>query len=190
MSDQGARRYPRTFHGLIVSMAVLVVAVVAIWAVNNATHSTPTTDESVDYRHNVAEIQQAGAPLKVVYPATLPKGWVATSADYTAQSGLGTKPIWSLGVVTSHHSFVGLRLESAPLASLVETYIDKNASADGQATVKTPVGSTWSTYSDSGGDHGYAEEIGDYVLLVYGSADKADMARFMTSLTTAPLSHS
>jgi hypothetical protein len=190
VSEQGAPRYQRTFHGLIVSMVVLVIAVVAFWALNNATHHTPTTDQSVDYQHAVAEVQQAGAPLRVVYPSTLPKGWTATSADYTPQSGLGTKPSWSLGVVTSHDSFVGLRLESAPVTALVSTYIDKDASSDGQVRLTTPVGSTWSTFSDAGGDHGYAEEVGDYVLLVYGSADKADMTRFMTSLTTAPLPRS
>lgn len=190
MSEQGAPRYQRTFHGMIVSMVVLVIAVVAFWALNNATHHTPTTDQSVDYKHSVAQVQQAGAPLHVVYPSTLPKGWTATSADYTAQSGPGTEPSWSLGVVTDHDSFVGLRLESAPLTSLVSTYIDKNAASDGQVTLSTPVGSTWSTFSDAGGDHGYAEEIGDYVLLVYGSADKADMTTFMTSLTTDPLPRS
>lgn len=190
MSEQGAPRYPRTFHGLIVSMVVLVVAVVAFWGLNNLTHSSPTTDERVDYLRNVAEIQRAGAPLKVIYPRTLPKGWKATSADYTAPDGLGTKPAWSLGVVTDHDTFVGLRLESAPLSELVSTYIDKNASTDGRATVATPVGNTWTTFSDRGGDHGYAEELGNYVLLVYGSGDKSDFATFMKSLTRDPLSHS
>lgn len=190
MSEQGAPRYPRTFHGLIVSMVVLVIAVVAFWALNNLTHSTPTTDQRVDYLHNVTEIQQAGAPLKVIYPRTLPKGWKATSADYTPPAGVGTKASWSLGVVTDHDTFVGLRLESAPLTQLVSTYIDKDASTDGPATVETPVGTKWTTFSDRGGDHGYAEELGNYVLLVYGSGDRSDFTTFMKSLTRDPVPQS
>lgn len=187
MSEQGARRYPRTFHGLIVSMVVLVVAVVGLWGLGRLTRSTPTTDESVDYLHNVADVQQAGAPLKVVYPSSLPHGWTATSADYRPASGVGTVASWSLGVVTDHHSFVGLRLEATPLSELVATYIDKSASKDGAVTLPTPLGSTWTAYSDRGGDHGYAEQLGDQVLLVYGSADKADFETFMKSLTQAPV---
>jgi hypothetical protein len=189
VSEQGARRYPRTFHGLIVSMVVLVVAVVGFWVVENGFHDTPDVGgAAVDYRSAVHEVQQAGAPLKVVYPSSLPHGWKATSADYTPPSGPGTEPTWSLGVVTSHHTFVGLRLEAAPLTSLVDTYIDKNAASDGSTSLRTALGDTWSTYSDRGGDTGYATELGDHVLLVYGSADQADFTTFMQSLTQAQLS--
>jgi hypothetical protein len=170
-------------------MVVLVVVVVAYWALNNGFHSTPNVGGvAVDYRGAVHDVQQAHAPLKVVYPSSVPRGWKVTSADYTPPSGPGTHPSWSLGAVTSHDTFVGLRLEEAPLSSLVDTYIDKNASSDGQATLHTRLGDTWSTYSDQGGDHGYALALGDDVLLVYGSADQADFRAFMTSLTRAQLS--
>lgn len=188
MSEQGARRYPRTFHGLIVSMVVLVIVVVVYWALNNLTHDTPNAAGSaVDYRSAVHDVQAADAPLKVIYPTSLPQGWKVTSADYVPQSGLGTKPAWSLGAVTDHDSFVGLRLEAAPLSSLVATYVDKNASSDGEKTLHTRLGDTWTTFSDQGGDTGYAMELGDYVLLVYGSADKADFTTFMQSLTRTEL---
>ncbi|WGL53409.1 DUF4245 family protein [Nocardioides sp. BP30] len=188
MSEQGARRYPRTFHGLIVSMVVLVIVVVVYWALNNVTHDTPNEGGSaVDYRSAVHDVQAAGAPLKVVYPTSLPQGWKATSADYAPPSGPGTGPTWGLGVVTDHDSFVGLRLEATPLTALVATYIDKNASSDGQKTLHTALGDAWSTFSDAGGDTGYAMQLGDDVLLVYGSADKADFTTFMQSLTQAEL---
>ena len=132
-------------------------------------------------------MQAADAPLKVIYPTSLPTGWKVTSADYTAQSGLGTTPAWSLGALTSHDTFVGLRLEATPLTSLVATYIDKNASQDGETTIHTAFGDTWTTFSDKGGDTGYAAQIGDDVLLVYGSADKADLTTFMQALTQAQL---
>ncbi|HEU4568624.1 MAG TPA: DUF4245 family protein, partial [Marmoricola sp.] len=108
MSEQGAPRYPRTFQGLIVSMVVLVVLVVGYWALNNGFHRTPDVGgAAVDYRGAVHDVQQAGAPLKVVYPSSLPQGWKVTSADYTPQDGPGTHPTWSLGAVTTHHTFVG-----------------------------------------------------------------------------------
>jgi hypothetical protein len=172
-------------------MVVLVVAVVGFWVVENGFHNTPDVGgTAVDYRSEVYDVQHAGAPLKVVYPGSLPSGWKATSADYTPPSGPGTQPGWSLGVVTSHHTFVGLRLEATPLSTLVDTYIDKNASSDGTATLHTGLGDTWSTYSDRGGDTGYATQLGDHVLLVYGSADKADFTTFMRSLTRAELTRS
>lgn len=191
VSEQGGGgRYPRTFHGLIVSMVVLVVVLVAYWALNNAFHSTPDSSaaRSVDYRSAVHDVQSAGASLKPIYPKSLPVGWRVTSADYIAQDGLGTKPAWSLGAVTPSDTFVGLRLEATPLASLVSTYIDKNASKDGETTIPTAFGDTWITFSDRGGDTGYATQHGKYVLLVYGSGSKADFTTFMQALTQAQIS--
>jgi hypothetical protein len=192
VSEQGSQRYPRTFQGLIVSMVVLVIAVVGFWAVNSGFHKSPdAAPTAVDYRASVREVQEAGAPLPVIYPGSLPSGWTATSADYIPQSGLGTEPAWGLGAVTDHHTFVGLRLEASPISSLVSTYVDKNAEKGAPATIHTAFGDTWSTYTDQGGDTGYAASVdGDYVLLVYGSADKADFTTFMQSLTDAKLPRS
>jgi len=188
VSEQGASRYPRTFRGLIASMIVLVVAVVGFWALNNGFHKHPDGGAvAVDYRGAVREVQVAGAPLRVIYPSSLPSGWTVTSADYTPQSGLGTQPAWSLGAVTDHDTFVGLRLEAAPLGSLITTYIDKNADKGDPTALHTAFGDTWTTYTDRGGDTGYATAVGDYVLLVYGSADKADFTAFMQALTDAKL---
>jgi hypothetical protein len=191
VSEQGARRYPRTFAGLIASMIVLVVAVVGFWALNNGFHQHPEGGPvAVDYHKTVGELQKAGAPLAVIYPSTLPSGWTATSADYTPQSGLGTQPSWSLGVVTAHHTFVGLRLAATSLDSLITTYVDKDAEKGSPTTVHTEFGDTWTTYTDRGGDTGYALTVGDDVLLVYGSADKADLTTFMQSLTSKRLAQS
>ena len=188
VSEQGASRYPRTFAGLIASMIVLVVAVVGFWALNNGFHQHPEGGAvAVDYRKTVAELQQADAPLHVIYPRSLPSGWTATSADYTPQSGLGTSPAWGLGVVTAHHTFVGLRLEAVSLSSLITTYVDKDAAKAPATTLSTAFGDSWTTYTDRGGDTGYALTVGDDVLLVYGSADKADFTTFMQSLTSKTL---
>ena len=44
---------------------------------------------------------------------------------------------------------------------------------------------TWRTFSDSGGDHAYAAEVGRDEVLVYGSADVADLRRVVGLLTDA-----
>ena len=191
MSEQGASRYPRTFHGLIVSMVVLVIAVVGFWAVNSGFHQSPDArPTAVDYRKTVHEVQEAGAPLHVIYPSSLPKGWTVTSADYTPPNGLGTEPAWSLGAVTDHDTFVGLRLEAAPLSSLIATYVDQDAEQGRPSTIPTRFGDTWDTFTDSGGDTGLGITVGKTELLVYGSADKADMVTFMDALTDAELPRS
>ncbi len=45
------------------------------------------------------------------------------------------------------------------------------------------VADTWQTFTDDGGDTGYAAEIGDEALLVYGSAPAGDIEAFMGLLT-------
>ena len=36
---------------------------------------------------------------------------------------------------------------------------------------------TWTTWTDEGGDTGYAAEVGDETVLVYGSAPAEDLKR-------------
>ena len=45
----------------------------------------------------------------------------------------------------------------------------------------------WATYSDPGGDHAFAAEVGDDAVLVYGSADEDGLLRLVESLTTEQL---
>ena len=42
---------------------------------------------------------------------------------------------------------------------------------------------SWQTWSDDGGDHGYSTELGDDALLVYGSAPVADIETYLGLLT-------
>jgi len=183
---QGARRYPRTFSGLVASMIVLIVAVVGYWVAQNLTHDAGTSVGAVDYRSEVAEIQQASGSadqLDVVYPTSLPAGWKVTSADYQP----GEQPEWRLGAVTDHNTFVGLVLSNGSTVGLVKTYVDADASSDGSVSMPSGVGDQWSAYSDTGGDHGYVTQLGGSTLLVYGSGSKDDFATFMSALTQDPI---
>ncbi|MFT4261767.1 MAG: DUF4245 family protein [Nocardioides sp.] len=186
---QGARRYPRTFGGLIGSMVVLVLAVVVYWGVQNLTHDHPTVKpEAVAYRETVAQVQQAG--YTVAYPTSLDKGWKATSVHFTP----GDRPAWGLGVLTSAGTYVGVAQEDADLSDLLTTYVDTSARQGADATISSPVGSTWTTWSDSGGDHAYATTLSvggeEQTLLVYGSASTADLQSVVESLSTAAVAGS
>jgi hypothetical protein len=168
-------------------MVVLVVAVVGYWAAQNLTHDAGSSVGPIDYRSEVEEIQGAsGSPgqLDIVYPSTLPSDWTVSSADYSP----GTQAQWNLGAYTAHDTFVGLVLaRDASPEGMVKTYVDADASSDGPATMPSGVGDAWTSYSDTGGDHGYVMQLGDAILLVYGSGSKDDFATFMAALTQDPI---
>lgn len=193
MSDQGSRRYPRTFGGLIASMIVLVVVVVPLALLNHwwsdAGRSSgggvaPVTPP-VDYLSVVREVQQSGQSL--VYPPKVPAEWTVTSADWDINTD-PTRPQWRLGIVAPGQQFVGFYEQNAPAETLVGETIGKDARRGEDATISTAVGEHWSSWSDSGGDIGYATAVGKHTLVVYGTSD-ADVRSLMGTLTDAKLPH-
>lgn len=177
----GARRYPRTFGGLIGSMIVLVLAVVAYYVVQRAFHDEPEVrPEAVDYLQTVQAAQQGG--YTIVYPASLPAGWRATEVHFTP----GDRPVWGLPMLTDDGRYVGIQQEDAPLDDLLDTYLPKGAHQGADAHLDSPVGSTWTTWSDGKRDHAFATQVGEDTVLVYGSAPVADLERLVGLLTTAP----
>jgi hypothetical protein len=181
---QGARRYPRTFGGLIGSLIVAVAVVVGYWVAQNLTHDAGTSITPVHYLSQVATVQQAqvageAGDLKAVYPTSIPQGWSANSSGYVP----GKHPQWRLGFLTGSDTFIGIAQAHDTVAGMVSIYVDKHAVTDATVHHPTAVGDTWRTFSDSGGDHAYALRLGDYTLLVYGSADSADFDALLSRLT-------
>lgn len=120
------------------------------------------------------------AGLSIVHPTRLPEGWMATSVDLRA----GDEPRWGLGMLTDEGDFVGLRQQDASIDELVHTYIDEEADSGPEASVHSDIATTWQTWTDSGGDHGYSTEVADDSLLVYGSAPPEDLEAFLGLLTS------
>jgi hypothetical protein len=179
----GARRYPRTFGGLIGSMIVLVLAVVGYYVVQNATHDQPEVKvEAADYLDTVRSVQQAG--VRVAYPASLPEGWIARDPRFTP----GDRPVWGLPMLTDDGRYVGVQQQDAPLSDLLDTYLPEGARQGEDVRLDSPVASTWTSWSDGKRDHAFAAEVGEDTLLVYGSAPVADLEELVRRLTTAPLS--
>ncbi len=176
MSEKPSR-YDRTFPGLIGAMIVTLLAVVAFVAWRGTFRDNKEVEvPTVDWRQSVELAQEANLPI--VAPTDLPDGWRATSVDLVA---VGDQR-WGMGVLTDSESFVGLRQQDASLVTMVETYIDKDAESGGEVTLESSVSTTWETWSDDGGDLGYATEVGDDVLLVYGSAGKEALEEFIALL--------
>jgi hypothetical protein len=177
-----AGRYQRSVAGGVGSMIVLVAVVLAFVAFRAVFRDNDGADvEPVDYLAVVGPAQEAG--VQVVYPPTLPEGWMATSVDFVP----GGRPAFGVGLLTDEEKFVGVRQEDDDLATLLETYVDDDAVEGDAVTVEGSVVPEWQEWSDAGGDHAYSATVGDTEVLVYGSAPTADLLTVVRSLTDAPL---
>ena len=179
MSER-AGRYQRTTGGFVGSLVIAVAVILAFVAFRALTRDdldVPT--ESVDYMEAVQAAQSAD--WKVVYPASLPKGWRATSVDVDPPRA------WDIGFLTSEGHFVGVVQQGGSLDSMLETYVDENAQRGGTVSLDTGIGGPWRSWSDSGGDHALSSDLGKDTVLVYGSASEADLEKMAELLTTDPV---
>ena len=179
MSEQGRpSRYTRSFSGMVGALIVTVLFVVAFVAWRSLFRTdVDDTPVAVDWQESVKLAEQAD--LRVVHPRELPAGWTATSTDLSA----GDDPRWGLGVLTEDGDFVGIRQQDSSVDDLVDLYVDEKAEAGDDADVPSEISDTWQTFSDAGGDHGYATEIDDEAVLVYGSAPVDDIEAYIGLLT-------
>lgn len=177
-------RYNRTFGGLVGSMIVCVVVVLAFVAFRAlGREELKVEPEAVEYLPLVVEAQAADLP--VLYPTEMPAGWTATSVNLRG----GTDPTWHLGILTDDGDYVGLRQESTPLESLAESMIDEDYTEGDPVTVESAAGSEWTTYADAGGDHGFGITRSTSSLenvLVYGSASEEEQRILIGLLTDRP----
>ena len=177
VSEQPSR-YTRSFGGMIGALIVTVLFVLAFVAWRGLFRAdVDDTPVAVDWQDSVELAQQAD--LRVVHPRELPDGWSATSVDLFA----GDEPRWGLGVLTDDGAFIGIRQQDTSVDDLVELYVDEKAEAGDDASVPSDVTDTWQTWSDDGGDHGYATELDDDAVLVYGSAPVEDIEAYLGLLT-------
>ena len=86
-------------------------------------------------------------------------------------------------MLTEDGDFIGVRQQDISVDALVELYVDEKAEAGDDAGVASEVTDTWQTWSDDGGDHGYATELDDEAVLVYGSAPVDDIESYLGLLT-------
>ena len=175
-------RYQRSTGGLIGAILVLLLVVGGVVVFRGAFRTTPSYEpEHIDYLALVGEIQQSG--VKPVYPASLPSGWYVKDRTFLP----GDRPVLDLAMSTSDGLFVGLHQEDASIQELVERYVDADPTQGKDVSITSDVGSTWESFTDSGGDHAYAAEVGRISVLVYGSASPEELKTVVASLTTKPV---
>lgn len=179
-------RYQRTTGGLIGSMIVAVIFVLGVVLFREAFRDTPKIEpERVDYLPAVAALQGAGR--QVAYPPTLPEGWMVTSLIVDR----GQRPGWGLGILTDDGKYVGLRQRDEDVDDLVAELVDEEATEGEPVRIAGSPAPEWATFSDEGGDHGYAAtlttDVGEETLLVYGSAPVAELEDLLAVLTLDPV---
>lgn len=174
-----AKRYSRTFGGLIGSMIVLVAVLVGVYVIQNVTHDQPEGKPvAVDYLDTVRAIQAAG--VTVAYPRSLPEGWIARDPQFTP----GDRPVWQLPMLTDDGKFVGIHQADVSLSELLSTDLPKGARQGEDVRIDSDVAQTWSSWSDGTRDHAFATTVGDDTLLVYGSAPVDDLKTLIGLLAT------
>lgn len=184
MSETGRPgRYQRTTNGLIASMIVSVLFVIAFVVFRSVFRNDLEVEpEPVDYLDAVGAVQTTGRDL--AYPPELPAGWIATNVEVSAA---GQEPSFFLAVLTDDGRFIGLRQEDDSLEDLLEEHVDESTDEQEPLEVDGSVAPTWEAYADEGGDTAYAAELGEETVLVYGSASEADLRTFVELLTTDPV---
>ena len=165
--------------GALLATLLVIGAFVAFRAVNRSDLQVRPT--AVDYRASVRYLQQSGA--RVVYPRTLPAGWVVTRVD----DSQGTRPGLGLSMLTADGAYVGFQQSATPLPELITTYVDPHPTAGSTVEVPSAVERHWATWTDSGGDTALAGHWHHESLLVFGSAPRSDLELVAQVLTTRTL---
>ena len=173
MSER-AGRYQRSAAGMAGALLVLVGIVVAL-VVLQGVGSRPTNPvHPVEYRRT-ADYARQQAHFDVVAPASLPRGWRATSVSFVPQG----RQRWHLGVLTAADRYVGLEQADSSVRSMVRAYVDPSASRGKPVTIG---GHTWTTWSDSGGDLAFVRREGHTTTLVVGTARRGALVGYVRSL--------
>lgn len=175
-------RYQRSFGGLVGATVVTVLAVVALVVARNLI-SDDVEIEPADVAYLEKVEQAQGAGLEPIYPPTLPEGWQATGAEVTP----GQPPGFGLALLTDDEAFVGIRQSGLSVDDLLDEHVAETVDEGEPFAATGSVAAQWQTYSDEGGDLAYAAQVGETTVLVYGSADRADLQALVDSLTTRPL---
>ena len=175
-------RYQRSASGLLGALIVTLLVIgafVAFRALNRDELEVPPG--SVDYLEQAGLAQEAG--LEVVYPRDLPAGWQATNVEVVP----GERPVWAVSLLTDDRRFIGVRQEDDQLDDLLATYVDEDVEARPDIRIEGSVAKEWKVFEDDGGDLAYAAELGDQVVMVYGSAGEDDLRLVLEQLTTEPV---
>ena len=121
----------------------------------------------------------------MVAPFALPDGWRATSARYdnAATSIVPNAALWHVGYVTPSGAYASLDQAEGDPKRLVRTLVD-GARPSGAGTGPF---TGWQQWENAAGDRSaYVFEAPGSTVVVYGSADAAELAALAASLSPHP----
>ena len=155
----------------VIGLVILALAGLGVWF-----QVRPETKvEAVDYA-TAAKAARGVSAFDIYTPSSLPKGWKATTVNYTA----GVRGSWHLGVITDDDKYIGLEQTGAGRSRALEDY----------APDTTPKGTTkvggfeWQVRQSPKGETTLAREDGDITILVTGTAKRAVIEDYAASLVT------
>lgn len=159
--------------GAMVVLVVLLVGWVALRSLISHEPSSPV--HTVDYTQDVPAVRKV-ASFEVLAPPSLPDGWKATTVSFTD----APTQHWHLGVLTDRERYVGLEQGGQSVRSMLEEYVDKQASRGAAVDI---AGRRWATWTDAGGDLALVRREGTTTTLVVGhEVSKATLVAYTASL--------
>lgn len=170
--SERAGRYQRSFSGLMGSMIILLIVVMAFVAFRGFNRDAPESPvKAIDYTEGLTEIRSV-ANFPVLAPVSLPEGWIATSARF-----IGRQPqSWHLGVLNEERRYLGLeQVEGASVRSMVTEFVDD------EYEERDPVGG-WQAFAGADGDNGLVRQGEGYITLVMGRLPFDELASYASSL--------
>lgn len=155
-----------------VVMGALLLAMSLVGIIVTVKPERPHTE--VEFTDAVAGAT-AAADFDVVAPKALPDDWTATSVRFGPDA-------WHLGVLTSADKYVGLEQSTGSIEDIVTEFAPDSRSR-GSAHI---AGRTWQVRTESDGDRVYVRDVGETAVLVIGSATRAELERYVSSLSGRP----
>jgi len=161
-----------SFADALRTTAIMGVLLLGAFAVGQLVTVTPDRPERrVEFADAVAGAK-ATATFEVIAPNALPRGWVANSTR--------TGPAaWHLGVLTADDKYVGLEQSTTSAKGIVDDFAPESRAT---GTVQL-AGKPWQVRTETDGDRIYVRDFGETSVLVIGSAGRADLERYVSSLS-------
>jgi hypothetical protein len=163
-----------TFGDALRTTAIMGVLLIGAFVVGQLVTVTPDRPERRVELADAVAGAQAAARFDVVAPPELPKGWVANSARFGPDA-------WHLGVLTPEDTYIGLEQATTSAAGIVDDFAPKSRAA-GEVRLN---GRTWQVRTESDGDRVYVRDLGMSSVLVIGSARRAELELYVSSLESA-----
>lgn len=163
-----------SFGDALRTTAILGALLVGLFLLGQLVTVTPDREERrVDLADAVAGAQ-AVATFDVIAPTALPEGWIANSTRSGPEA-------WHLGVLTGDDKYIGLEQATSSAKGIIDDFApDSRAAGTAQLA-----GRRWQVRTETDGDRIYVRDVGETSVLVIGSARRADLERYVSSLASA-----